>query len=87
MRSVSSLLGSSGNARAGAPVIAFIAQIYLVYLLVVNLETFGGVGSFGGNIPYIGTAIFLFGLVWGLALRFVAPTTHAKIGRLVFTGG
>jgi amino acid transporter len=70
-----------------APLIAFFAQVYLVYLLVVNLETFGGVGGFGSNIPYIAAAILAVGFVWGLALRFVAPVTHAKIGRFVFTGG
>jgi amino acid transporter len=69
-----------------APLIAFFAQVYLVYLLVVNLETFGGNGSFGNNIPYIALAILAVGLFWGLALRVVSPTTHAKIGRLVFTG-
>jgi amino acid transporter len=69
-----------------APLIAFFAQVYLVYLLVVNLETFGGNGSFGSNIPYIALAILAVGLFWGLALRVVSPTTHAKIGRLVFTG-
>lgn len=70
-----------------SPIIAFVAQIYLVYLLVANLATFGGSGSFGENIPYIAAAILLIGLVWGLALRVVSPETHAKIGRLVFTGG
>ena len=70
-----------------APLIAFVAQVYLVYLLVVNLATFGGVGSFGSNIPLIALVILGVGFVWGLALRVVSPVTHAKIGRLVFTGG
>jgi hypothetical protein len=64
--------------------IAFVAQVYLVYLLVVNLATFGGSGSFGSNIPYIALAIVVWGFVWGLVLRFSAPEVHAKIGRLVF---
>ncbi len=70
-----------------APLIAFFAQVYLVYLLVVNLETFGGVGSFGSRIPLIALVILGVGFAWGLALRVVSPITHAKIGRLVFMGG
>ena len=67
-----------------APLIAFVAQVYLVYLLVVNLATFGGSGSFGSNIPYIALAIVIWGFVWGVVLRTTAPEVHAKIGRLVF---
>ncbi len=67
-----------------APLIAFVAQVYLVYLLVGNLETFGGSGSFGSNIPYIALAVIVWGFVWGVVLRVAAPKVHAKIGRLVF---
>ena len=67
-----------------APLIAFVAQVYLVYLLVGNLETFGGSGSFGSNIPAIALAVIVWGFVWGLVLRFSAPAVHAKIGRLVY---
>ncbi|HML27929.1 MAG TPA: APC family permease [Hyphomicrobium sp.] len=66
-----------------APVIAFVSQVYLVYLLVVNLETFGGTGSFGSRIPLIAFVILGIGLVWGLALRVIAPAAHARIGRMV----
>jgi amino acid transporter len=67
-----------------APIVAFVAQAYLVYLLVVNLETFGGAGPFGSKIPVIALAILAVGLLWGIALRFVAPETYSKIGRMVF---
>jgi ABC-type antimicrobial peptide transport system permease subunit len=67
-----------------APIIAFIAQIYLVYLLVVNLETFGGTGSFGSRIPMIAAAIIGVGLIWGIVLRWIAPAAYARIGRMVF---
>lgn len=66
-----------------APVIAFVSQVYLVYLLVVNLETFGGTGSFGSRIPLIAFVILGVGLVWGLALRVISPAAHARIGRMV----
>jgi amino acid transporter len=67
-----------------APLIAFFAQAGLVYLLVTKLDAFGGVGGFGANIPFIALGIFVVGLVWGLLLRFVAPDTHARIGRVVY---
>lgn len=67
-----------------APLISFVAQVYLVYLLVKNLETFGGGGPFGSNIPYIALGIIVWGFLWGMILRVAAPQTHAKIGRLVF---
>ncbi len=67
-----------------APIISFIAQVYLVYLLVTNLSTFGGAGAFGGNIPWIALGIVAWGFIWGIVLRVTAPETHAKIGRLVF---
>ena len=67
-----------------APLIAFFAQMYLVYLLVVNLETFGGTGSFGSRIPMIAAAIIGVGLIWGFALRTMAPEAYARIGRMVF---
>jgi amino acid transporter len=66
-----------------APVIAFVSQVYLVYLLVENLETFGGTGGFGGRIPLIAFVILGIGLAWGLALRVIAPAAHARIGRMV----
>jgi amino acid transporter len=66
-----------------APLVAFVAQVYLVYLLVGNLATFGGSGGFGSNIPVIALAIFGIGLVWGLVLRVANPAVHARIGRLV----
>jgi amino acid transporter len=77
---------AGGFATLVAPLVAFVAQVYLVFLLVQNLETFGGTGSFGHNIPLISLVIIAVGFIWGLVLRFAAPATHAKIGRMVFTG-
>ena len=68
-----------------APLIAFVAQVYLVYLLVVNLETFGGAGPFGSKIPMIALVILLTGLAWGFILKFTSPKTYERIGRMVFT--
>jgi hypothetical protein len=67
-----------------APLIAFVAQAILVYLLVTNLSTLGGTSWFVTNIPWMALGIFGLGLVWGLVLRVASPDTHARIGRLVF---
>jgi hypothetical protein len=56
----------------------------LVYLLVVKLDTFGGVGAFGSKIPPIAAALLIIGFVGGLALRVAAPAVHARIGRVVY---
>ena len=69
-----------------APIIAFLAQAYLVFLLVQNLETFGGAGPFGSKIPAIALVILVVGFLWGVILKFAAPETYAKIGRMVFNG-
>ncbi len=66
-----------------APIIAFVAQAVLVYLLVANIATLGGTSWFVTNIPMIALGIFALGFVWGLALRFISPHVHARIGRLV----
>ncbi len=67
-----------------APVVSFLAQIVLVWLLIANLATFGGAGGFGGNIPWIGLAIIVAGLIWGFALRFIAPEAYKRIGHMVY---
>jgi amino acid transporter len=64
-----------------APAVACVAQSMLVAVLVMKLETFGGVGAFGSNIPRIATAIMVLGLVWGFVLRAAAPAVYARIGR------
>ena len=63
-------------------VIAFVAQVILVYLLVANLATFGGTGGFGENIPWIGAAIIVIGLIWGFAVKSMAPAAYKDIGHL-----
>lgn len=65
-----------------APAVSFVAQIYLVYLLVSNLETFGGSGGFGGNIPWIALTIILVGLVWGIVLKYAKPEAYQNIGHM-----
>ena len=69
-----------------APIISFVAQIWLVYLLVANLDSFGGTGGFGHALPYIAAAIILIGLVWGFALKSMNPEAYKNIGHMVNEG-
>jgi len=66
-----------------APAVACVAQAMLVYLLVIKLDTFGGVGAFGSKIPQLAAAIVAIGFAWGVVLRVAAPAVHARIGRFV----
>ncbi len=66
-----------------APLIAFVSQVILVYLLIDNLSTFAGTGGFALWIPYIGAGVIAFGLIWGLIMKGVHPEGHARVGRMV----
>ena len=68
-----------------APIVAFVAQVYLVYLLVENLETFGGTGASAATFRRSRLRSSSSASSGVLVLRFVAPATYAKIGRMVFT--
>ncbi len=66
-----------------APWLSFFVQVYLVYLLVANLATFAGTSGFANAIPYLGLAVIVVGLVWGVLLKSVNPAGYANIGHMV----
>ena len=68
------------------PIIALISQSFLVYVLVKNIPVIGGTATFFNWIPVIGLAVIVIGLVWGFIVRFAAPDTYARIGRIVNDG-
>ena len=68
------------------PIIALISQSFLVYVLVKNIPVIGGTATFFTWIPVIGLAVIVIGLVWGFIVRFAAPDTYARIGRIVNDG-
>ncbi|MBI2719489.1 MAG: APC family permease [Rhizobiales bacterium] len=69
-----------------APFVSLVAQIWLVYLLVANLATFGGTSAFANSIPYVGLAIIVVGLIWGFALKSMNPEAYRNIGHMVNEG-
>ena len=66
-----------------APAVSVVAQVWLVYTLIDNLATLGGTNGFATNIPYIGLAIIVVGLLWGFALKRFNPVGYANIGHMV----
>ncbi len=69
-----------------APAISFVAQIWLVYLLVANLGTFAGTSAFANAIPAIAAAILIAGLIWGFMLRATNAAAYRNIGHMVNEG-
>lgn len=70
-----------GNALSTlvAPIISFLAQIWLVYLLIDNLDTLGGKSW----LLWVGAAVILIGLVWGFVLKSTNPQAYKNIGHMV----
>jgi amino acid transporter len=68
------------------PVIAFFAQIYIIYLLWSNLDFLGGGFMFAKWIPWIGLAVVSVGFAGALYLKRVSPEKYERIGRLIIDG-
>jgi amino acid transporter len=62
-----------------APAFSFLVQIILVWMLVSNLETLGGQVW----LIWVGAAVIIGGLIWGLALKSLNPKGFANIGHWV----
>lgn len=69
-----------------APLVAFVSQIYLVYLLFTNVNVLGGAALFFSLIPWISLAIIIIGLIWGFALKSMNPKAYQNIGHMVNNG-
>lgn len=69
-----------------APVIAFVAQIYIIYLLFDNIEFLGGGLAFANWILWINLAIIAVGVVGALILKSAKPQVYDQLGRLLYEG-
>jgi amino acid transporter len=70
-----------------APILAFVAQAYIVYLCIDNLAFVGGGFAFANYIPWIDLATVVVGLGYALYLKIANPQKFDNVGRLVFQGG
>ena len=68
------------------PVVAFLAQIYIIYLLWNNLDFLGGGLAFANWIPWIDLAVVVIGIAGALYLKTSDPAKYERIGRLINTG-
>ena len=68
------------------PLIAFVGQAYIIYLLVANIDFLGGGLSFAHWIPWINLGVIVVGLLYAMVLKSADPDRYAKIGRLIFGG-
>jgi amino acid transporter len=68
------------------PLIAFVAQIYIIYLLWTNLDFLGGGLGFANWIPWIDLGVVVVGFLGALYLKTSNPEKYERIGRLINTG-
>ncbi len=72
---------------AGRAVLAFIAQVYVVYLCISNMAFLGGGFAFANYIPWIDLGVVLLGLVYAFYMKKADPVKFEQIGRLIYQGG
>lgn len=68
-----------------APLIAFFAQSYIIYLCVSNMEFLGAGLALSNWLVPIDIAVFVVGLLGAFYLKKSNPTKFEQIGRLVYT--
>jgi hypothetical protein len=69
-----------------APLISFVAQIYIVWLLFSHMDFLGGGVAFANWIPWIIAVIILVGIGGALYLKSAKPQVYDKLGRLLYEG-
>ena len=69
-----------------APILAFVAQVYIVYLCISNMAFLGGGFAFASYIPWIDLGTVVLGLLYAFYLKSADREKFDKIGRLVFQG-
>ncbi|MGH6907655.1 MAG: APC family permease, partial [Aestuariivirga sp.] len=78
--------GGNVLTTVAAPLLSFVVQLWLVYLLVSNLATFAGTSAFANAIPHIALAIIVAGLIWGFVLKSSNRAAYDNIGHMVNDG-
>jgi amino acid transporter len=69
-----------------APLVAFAAQVYIIYLLFANIDFLGGGFAFANYIIWIILAVLAIGVAGAFVLRMVRPETYNQIGRMMYEG-
>jgi hypothetical protein len=69
-----------------APLISFVAQAIVLYLLFDNLDFIGSGYGYAHTLPWIDLGVFLVGILGALYLRRRDQVRFNNVGRLVNEG-
>ncbi len=69
-----------------APLIAFVAQAYVIYLCIANMDFLGGGLRFADWIIWIDLAVLVVGILGAVYFKAKDPEKYDKIGRLIYEG-
>jgi amino acid transporter len=69
-----------------APLIGFVAQLYVIYLCLSNMAFLGGGYRFADWIPWIDLVVVLLGIGGAFYLKSSDPKKYEEIGRLIYEG-
>ena len=69
-----------------APAVSFLAQIYVIYLLISQMGFLGAGLPFANWLVWINVAVLAIGIVGALYLKTSDPKKYDQIGRLIFQG-
>jgi hypothetical protein len=69
-----------------APILAFVAQVYVLWLCASHMDFLGGGYTFANYIPWIDIGVFVLGLVAAFAIKATNPAKFDQIGRLIYQG-
>jgi amino acid transporter len=69
-----------------APLIAFAAQVVVLYLCIANMDFLGGGFRFANWIVWIDLAALAIGIVGAFYIKSKDPVKYDQIGRLIYEG-
>jgi len=69
-----------------APLISFIAQVYVIYLMISQMDFLGAGLALANWIVWINLAVLVIGIAGALYLKTSDPKKYDEIGRLIFQG-
>lgn len=69
-----------------APLVAFVAQIYIIWLLFSNMDFLGGGLSFAGYIFWVDLGVVVVGYLGALYLKSAKPQVYEQLGRMMYEG-
>jgi amino acid transporter len=69
-----------------APLFAFVAQLYVIWLLFSNMDTLGGGLGFARYIMWLDLGIVVLGFAGAFYLRKAKPKIYDQLGHLIYEG-